>query len=144
VHPVVIAHENDAKIKRLAGKIDRVLVDAPCSGLGTLRRNPDMKWRQTPESVAELNQKQQSILASASRLVKPGGRLVYATCSLLDEENEAVAADFLATHPDFTLVPMPDIMAEQKIALECGDYLKLNPQIHQTDGFFAAVFERKK
>jgi 16S rRNA (cytosine967-C5)-methyltransferase len=144
VHPVVIAHENDAKIKRLAGKIDRVLVDAPCSGLGTLRRNPDMKWRQTPESVAELNQKQQSILASASRLVKPGGRLVYATCSLLDEENEAVAADFLATHPDFTLVPMPDIMAEQKIALECGDYLKLSPQIHQTDGFFAAVFERKK
>jgi 16S rRNA (cytosine967-C5)-methyltransferase len=144
VHPVVIAHENDAKIKRLAGKIDRVLVDAPCSGLGTLRRNPDMKWRQTPESVAELNLKQQAILASASRLVKPGGRLVYATCSLLDEENEAVAVDFLATHPDFTLVPMPEIMAEQKIALECGDYLKLSPQLHQTDGFFAAVFERKK
>jgi 16S rRNA (cytosine967-C5)-methyltransferase len=144
VHPSVIAHENDAKIKRLAGKIDRVLVDAPCSGLGTLRRNPDMKWRQTPESVAELNLKQQAILASASRLVKPGGRLVYATCSLLDEENEVVAVDFLAKHPDFTLVPMPEIMAEQKIALECGDYLKLSPQLHQTDGFFAAVFERKK
>lgn len=144
VHPVVIAHENDAKIKRLAGKIDRVLVDAPCSGLGTLRRNPDMKWRQTPESVAELNAKQTSILASAARLVKAGGRLVYATCSLLDEENEAIAAQFVATHPDFALVPMKDVLQEQKIPLEMHDYLKLSPQVHRTDGFFAAVFERKK
>ncbi|OWW22052.1 RsmB/NOP family class I SAM-dependent RNA methyltransferase [Noviherbaspirillum denitrificans] len=144
VHPVVIAHENDAKIKRLAAKIDRVLVDAPCSGLGTLRRNPDMKWRQTPESIVELNAKQTSILASAARLVKPGGRLVYATCSLLDEENEAIASGFLASHADFTLVPMKDVLAEQKVALEMGDYLKLYPHIHQTDGFFAAVFERKK
>lgn len=144
VHPVVIAHENDAKIKRLAAKIDRVLVDAPCSGLGTLRRNPDMKWRQTPESVLELNAKQGAILASAARLVKPGGRLVYATCSLLDEENEAIASQFLSTHADFTLVPMKDVLVEQKVALEMGDYLKLYPHIHQTDGFFAAVFERKK
>ncbi|HYC42910.1 MAG TPA: RsmB/NOP family class I SAM-dependent RNA methyltransferase [Noviherbaspirillum sp.] len=144
VHPVVIAHENDAKIKRLAAKIDRVLVDAPCSGLGTLRRNPDMKWRQSPESVLELNAKQNAILSSAARLVKPGGRLVYATCSLLDEENDAIAAQFLATHADFTLVPMKDVLAEQKVALEMGDYLKLYPHIHQTDGFFAAVFERRK
>ncbi|HJV72679.1 MAG TPA: RsmB/NOP family class I SAM-dependent RNA methyltransferase [Noviherbaspirillum sp.] len=144
VHPVVIAHENDAKIKRLAAKIDRVLVDAPCSGLGTLRRNPDMKWRQTPESVAELNIKQTAILASAARLVKPGGRLVYATCSLLDEENEAIAEQFLAKHQDFVLLPMKDVLSEQKIQLDMQDYLKLLPQIHQTDGFFAAVFERKK
>jgi 16S rRNA (cytosine967-C5)-methyltransferase len=144
VHPVVIAHENDAKIKRLAAKIDRVLVDAPCSGLGTLRRNPDMKWRQTPESVIELNAKQTAILASSARLVKPGGRLVYATCSLLDEENEAIATQFLATNADFTLVPMKDVLAEQKVELEMGDYLKLYPHIHQTDGFFAAVFERRK
>ena len=144
VHPVVIAHENDAKVKRLAAKIDRVLVDAPCSGLGTLRRNPDMKWRQTPESVAELNAKQISILSSAARLVEPGGRLVYATCSLLDEENEAIAGQFLSTHPDFTLLPMKDVLLEQKISLDMEDYLKLLPQIHQTDGFFAAVFERKK
>lgn len=144
VHPVQIAHENDAKVKRLAGKIDRVLVDAPCSGLGTLRRNPDMKWRQTMESVAELNAKQNAILSSAARLVKPGGRLVYATCSLLDEENEAIAAQFIATHQDFALVPMKDVLAEQKIALEMQDYLKLLPHVHQTDGFFAAVFERKK
>ena len=81
-----IESENDQKVKRLAGKLDRVLVDAPCSGLGTLRRNPDLKWRQSPESVEELVAKQTAILASASRLVKPGGRLVYATCSLLTEE----------------------------------------------------------
>ena len=144
VHPVVIAHENDAKIKRLAAKIDRVLVDAPCSGLGTLRRNPDMKWRQSPESLLELNAKQTAILSSAARLVKPGGRLVYATCSLLDEENDAIAAQFLSTHEEFTLVPMNVVLAEQKVALEMGDYLKLYPHIHQTDGFFAAVFERRK
>ncbi len=144
VHPVLITHENDAKVKRLAGKIDRVLVDAPCSGLGTLRRNPDMKWRQTPESVVELNAKQTAILSSAARLVKPGGRLVYGTCSLLDEENEAIAAQFLATHEDFTLIPMKDILLEQKITLDMQDYLKLAPHLHQTDGFFAAVFERKK
>ncbi|HCE11115.1 MAG TPA: SAM-dependent methyltransferase [Oxalobacteraceae bacterium] len=144
VHPVQIAHENDTKIKRLAGKIDRVLVDAPCSGLGTLRRNPDVKWRQTPQSLLELNVKQSAILAGAARLVKPGGRLVYATCSLLDEENEAIVAQFVAAHEEFMLVPMKDVLAEQKIALEMGDYLKLSPHKHQTDGFFAAVLERKK
>ncbi|MGZ5780512.1 MAG: RsmB/NOP family class I SAM-dependent RNA methyltransferase [Burkholderiaceae bacterium] len=144
VHPVLIAHENDAKIKRLAGKIDRVLVDAPCSGLGTLRRNPDVKWRQTPQSLIELNAKQAAILSGAARLVKAGGRLVYATCSLLDEENESIVSQFLSTHDDFSLVPMHDVLVEQKIDLEMHDYLKLLPQKHQTDGFFAAVLERKK
>ena len=143
VHPVVIAHENDAKVKRLAGKIDRVLVDAPCSGLGTLRRNPDVKWRQSPQGLVELNAKQISILTGAARLVKPGGRLVYATCSLLDEENEAIVAQFLAAHEGFALVPMSQVLTEQKIALEMQDYLKLFPHRHQTDGFFAAVLERK-
>jgi len=143
VHPVVIAHERDAKVKRLAGKIDRVLVDAPCSGMGTLRRNPDVKWRQQPEGVAELTEKQAAILDGASRLVKFGGRLVYATCSLLDEENDGIAAQFLATHPDFELVPMNKVLAEQRIPLEMGDYLKMLPHKHGTDGFFAAVFERK-
>ncbi|WP_019140354.1 RsmB/NOP family class I SAM-dependent RNA methyltransferase [Noviherbaspirillum massiliense] len=144
VHPAVIAHENDAKIKRLAGKIDRVLVDAPCSGLGTVRRNPDLKWRQTPESIAELKTKQTSILDSAARLVKPGGRLVYATCSLLDEENEAIVEQFIASHQDFVLLPIGAILTEQKIPLDMQDYLKLLPHIHQTDGFFAAVLERRK
>ncbi|MEB0141043.1 MULTISPECIES: RsmB/NOP family class I SAM-dependent RNA methyltransferase [unclassified Undibacterium] len=144
VHPVVIAHEKDAKIKRLAGKLDRVLVDAPCSGLGTLRRNPDVKWRQTPEGVAELNVKQASILASAARMVKPGGRLVYATCSILDEENEDIVQAFLLAHPEFSLVPASQVLEEQKIVLEMGDYLKLYPHIHHTDGFFAAILERNK
>ncbi len=144
VHPVQIAHERDVKIKRLAGKVDRVLVDAPCSGLGTLRRNPDVKWRQKPEAVTEMHDKQVAILDGAARLLKGGGRLVYATCSLLDEENERVVEQFLAKHDDFVLVPMNVVLAEQKIALEMGDYLKLLPHKHQTDGFFAAVLERKK
>ncbi|WP_296949014.1 RsmB/NOP family class I SAM-dependent RNA methyltransferase [uncultured Massilia sp.] len=143
VHPVVIAHERDAKVKRLAGKIDRVLVDAPCSGMGTLRRNPDVKWRQQPEGVAELTAKQAAILDGAARLVKFGGRLVYATCSLLDEENDAIVQGFLAAHPDFELVPMHQALAEQRIELEMGDYLKMLPHKHGTDGFFAAVLERK-
>lgn len=143
VHPVRIDSEHDAKIKRLAGKIDRVLIDAPCSGLGTLRRNPDLKWRQTPASVAELAVKQASILASAARLVKPGGRLVYATCSLLAAENEAVVEAFVAAHPEFQLVPAHKILAEQQIDLDTGDYLSLWPHQHMTDGFFAAVLERR-
>lgn len=143
VHQVHIEHEKDARIKRLAGKLDRVLVDAPCSGTGRLRRDPDLKWRMTPESLAEMAEKQHSILASASRLVRPGGRLVYATCSLLAEENEAVASRFLAEHPAFALVPANQVLVEQKIELEMGDYLKLLPHRHQTDGFFAAIFERR-
>jgi len=142
VHPVVIANENDIRIKRLAGKIDRVLVDAPCSGLGTLRRNPDLKWRQTPEGVAELSRKQHDILRGASRLVKTGGRLVYATCSILPEENEAIVAAFLAAHADFKPVSAQDILVRQGIAVECGDTLRLAPHTHATDGFFAVVLER--
>jgi 16S rRNA (cytosine967-C5)-methyltransferase len=143
VHPVQIAHERDAKVKRLAGKIDRVLVDAPCSGMGTLRRNPDVKWRQKEDAIAEMHDKQIGILDGAARLLKGGGRLVYATCSLLEEENQRVVESFLAAHPEFDLVPMSKVLAEQKIPLEMGDYLVLLPHIHQTYGFFAAVLERK-
>lgn len=143
VHPQLIAHENDIKIKRLAGKMARVLVDAPCSGLGTLRRNPDLKWRQTAEAITELCAKQTRILNSAANLVKVGGRLVYATCSILARENQQIVEAFLAAHPDFVLLPAGAMLAEQKIPLEMGDYLTLSPQIHQTDGFFAAVLERK-
>ena len=142
VHPVRIAGENDSHVKRLAGKIDRVLVDAPCSGLGTLRRNPDLKWRQSPQSVAELTRKQAAILASAARLVKPGGRLVYATCSILRAENEDIVAGFLAAHPDFTVDSAQAILAAQGIAIDCGDMLQLSPLQHGTDGFFAAVLRR--
>lgn len=143
VHPVVIAHENDTHVKRLAGKCDRVLVDAPCSGLGTLRRNPDLKWRQTPQSVAELVVKQTNILAAAAKLLKPGGRLVYATCSLLPEENEDIVDAFLATHPQFVRRPAAEILAAQGITIELpGPDLQLTPHIHGTDGFYAAVLER--
>jgi len=142
VHPVLIAHERDAKVKRLAGKADRVLVDAPCSGLGTLRRNPDLKWRQSPQSVAEMVAKQTAILESAARLVKPGGRLVYATCSLLDEENDAVVDGFLAAHPEFRPISAGEVLARQGIALDTGERLRLSPRTHDTDGFFAAVLER--
>ena len=142
IQPMLIAHENDLKVKRLAGKIDRVLVDAPCSGLGTLRRNPDLKFRQSPRSIEELNQKQTAILASASRLVKKGGRLVYATCSILPEENQHIVQAFLAEHPDFVLLPAGEVLQQQKIDIEMGDYLELRPHLHATDGFFAAVMEK--
>lgn len=143
IHPHLIQSENDTKVKRLAGKIDRVLVDAPCSGLGTQRRNPDLKWRQTPASVAELTAKQTAILESAARLVKPGGRLVYATCSLLREENEDIVQAFLERHPEFSLTSAEELLARHQIPLATGNYLKLSPAIHHTDGFFAAVLTRQ-
>jgi len=152
VHPAVIAHERDERIKRLAGKIDRVLVDAPCSGLGTLRRNPDLKWRQSPKSVEELTVKQAAILQSAARLVKSGGRLVYATCSVLPEENEAIAEAFSAANPDFAPVNVAELLQGLKVegfeALCAGGegarrYLRLWPHLHSTDGFFAAAWNRK-
>jgi len=148
VYPVQITHERDDRIKRLAGKIDRVLVDAPCSGLGTLRRNPDLKWRQSPESVEELRVKQTAILASAARLLKPGGRLVYATCSLLEAENEAIAAAFTEAHArEFAPLPVAPLLEKAHVAqaetLVRGDFLRLWPHRHGTDGFFAAVWERR-
>src|SRR5690606_25585339 len=115
VHPVGISHERDERIKRLAGKIDRVLVDAPCSGLGTLRRNPDLKWRQTPQTVAAQAALQKAILESAARLLKPGGRLVYATCSLLLEENEAVVEAFSAAQPGFELEPAARLLDAARV-----------------------------
>ncbi|MDO8293594.1 MAG: RsmB/NOP family class I SAM-dependent RNA methyltransferase [Gallionella sp.] len=142
IQPMLIAHENDLKVKRLSGKIDRVLVDAPCSGLGTLRRSPDLKFRQSPGSIEEVTRKQAAILASASRLLKKGGRLVYATCSILPEENQLIVQAFLAAHLDFVLRPASEVLQQQKIALDTGDYLELRPHLHNTDGFFAAVLER--
>jgi 16S rRNA (cytosine967-C5)-methyltransferase len=147
VYPVQIAHERDERIKRLAGKMDRVLVDAPCSGLGTLRRNPDLKWRQNAASVQELQAKQTAILSSAARLLKPGGRLVYATCSLLEAENEAVATAFNeAQGIQFKVLPAAAVLekahAGQASELVRGDFLRLWPHRHSTDAFFAAVWER--
>ncbi len=138
VMPQLIASENDTRVKRLAGKLDRVLVDAPCSGLGTLRRNPDLKFRQSPESVAELTRKQAAILHAAAKLLKPGGRLVYATCSLLPEENEAIVEALLA-QGGFAMLPVNELLAQHRIPLDTGVTLRLSPVAHATDGFFAAV-----
>ncbi|MCO5103354.1 MAG: RsmB/NOP family class I SAM-dependent RNA methyltransferase [Burkholderiaceae bacterium] len=151
VHPAALAHERDERIKRLAGKIDRVLVDAPCSGLGTLRRNPDLKWRQNPQAIEELVVKQAAILESAARLLRPGGRLVYATCSVLPQENEAIAEAFSAAHPEFAALDAGAVLEQLKVpdaASLCSGgeagtrYLRLWPQRHQTDGFFAALWQR--
>jgi 16S rRNA (cytosine967-C5)-methyltransferase len=148
IHPAQIAHERDERLKRLAGKIDRVLVDAPCSGLGTLRRNPDLKWRHSPKALEEFAAQQALILASAARLLKPGGRLVYATCSLLPIENEAMADAFTAAQAQqFEVLPALTALQAARVqapeALVVGPYLRLWPHRHQTDGFFAAIWQKR-
>ena len=151
VHPAAITHERDERVKRLSGKIDRVLVDAPCSGLGTLRRSPDLKWRQSLASVEQMAVTQTAILQSAARLLKPGGRLVYATCSVMIQENEAVAQAFSDANKEFTPVDAGEVLSGLKVegsaALCSGGenglrYLRLWPHRHQTDGFFAAVWQK--
>ena len=143
IHPLVVSSESDSRIRRLAGKIDRVLVDAPCSGFGTLRRNPDLKWRYGPERIEALAKQQFAILEGAAVLVKPRGRLVYATCSMLGAENEAVVDRFAAAHPEFNAVSCDTLLADQRIALSSGERLRLWPHEHGTDAFFAAAFERR-
>lgn len=146
VRMVTIAHERDTRVQRLHGKIDRVLVDAPCTGTGTLRRNPDIKWR--PVNLADINALQQRILTAAAHMVKPGGRLVYVTCSLLKEENDDIVNAFLNQHPDFHSLPTAQILARQQVtcadALITGDEhaLRLYPHRHGTDGFYAIALER--
>ncbi|MCM2296848.1 RsmB/NOP family class I SAM-dependent RNA methyltransferase [Rhodoferax sp.] len=152
VHPAAIAHERDDRVKRLGGKIDRVLVDAPCTGMGTLRRNPDLKWRQNQTAVDEMTVKQTAILQSAARLLKPGGRLVYATCSVLPQENEAIALAFSEANPDFVPLDVGQVLVGLKVEnaenlCSGGDnqqrFLRLWPHRHHTDGFFAAVWQRQ-
>jgi len=148
VYPAQIAHERDERVKRLAGKIDRVLVDAPCSGTGTLRRHPDLKWRQSPATLAELAMLQPRVLDAAARLVKPGGRLVYATCSPLVAEDEAVAAAFDAVHgSSFERVPALETLIKAQVdkpeSLVEGNDLRLWTHRHGTDGFFASIWQRR-
>jgi 16S rRNA (cytosine967-C5)-methyltransferase len=139
-----LTSERDPWVKHHAKSFDRVFVDAPCLGIGSWRRNPDGKWRARPQDLAELVERQRDILASASRLVKPGGRLIYVTCSLLREENEDQAEAFLAAHPDFALYPAARAWEETIGGRSpAGDeYLRLTPARHGTDGFFTAIFER--
>jgi 16S rRNA (cytosine967-C5)-methyltransferase len=146
VHPHQIASERDARVRRLAGKIDRVLVDAPCTGIGTLRRNPDLKWRQSEAALGELVAKQAAILDAAAALVKPGGRLLYVTCSILEEENAAIVAEFLARRSEFAVAPARAALAGRRIDLPPGvpddAFLRLRPDAHGTDAFFGALLER--
>jgi 16S rRNA (cytosine967-C5)-methyltransferase len=138
--------------KRHTRSFDRVLVDVPCSGSGSWRRNPDARWRLSPESVAKYAARQEDILLRAAQLVKPGGRLVYATCSVLCEENEDVVAAFLAAHEEFATIPVENVWVETIAAmeggvafgkiLESGEWLHLTPARHGCDGFFVAVMER--
>ncbi|MCW6509219.1 RsmB/NOP family class I SAM-dependent RNA methyltransferase [Lichenifustis flavocetrariae] len=137
----LLASETDRWVKRHRGLYDRVLVDAPCSGTGTWRRNPDARWRTLEAGLETLLPQQARILASAARLVKPGGRLVTATCSLLPDENEAQVEAFPAAHPGFRVVPVR-VVAPEVTGSAHPDHLALTPARHDTDGFFAAVMER--
>ena len=149
VHPMAIRNEKDLRVKRLRGKFDRVLVDAPCTGTGTLRRNPDLRWRLNVKELERINALQKSILEEAAKLVKAGGRLVYATCSLLEEENQAVVRDFLSRHPEFEALCATDVLAKQGINLpdwvraRFGNDLVMLPNLTDTDGFFGVVLQKK-
>ncbi|HZQ00383.1 MAG TPA: RsmB/NOP family class I SAM-dependent RNA methyltransferase [Reyranella sp.] len=132
--------ENAKWLKRQKGAFDRVLVDAPCTGTGTWRRNPDGRWTLKRKDLEELVPKQAAILDAASKLVKPGGRLVYATCSVLPAENERQVEAFIATHPEFEVVPVGEVLPQ---AASDTPYLRLSPLQHGTDGFFAATMMRK-
>jgi 16S rRNA (cytosine967-C5)-methyltransferase len=129
--------------EQLAGVADAVLVDAPCSGTGTIRRNPGMKWSVTEQMIDELQQKQGSILSLNAHYVKPGGKLIYATCSLMKKENESVVERFLADHPEFVLLPPATALERYGLArLAKNKYFQLLPHQYNTDGFFAAVLKR--
>lgn len=136
--------DDDPFLKKKATQFDRVLVDAPCSGTGAWRRHPETKWK-ADAGLDRLIALQQAILARAARMVKRGGRLVYATCSLVPAENEAQAGAFLAAHPNFRAIPAESVWTSVlPTPWPCGapEYLKLTPARNGTDGFFAAVFER--
>lgn len=148
VHPIAIRSERDERIRRLQGKFDRVLIDAPCTGTGTFRRNPDLKWRLAPSELERINKIQKDVLEHASRLVKKGGRMVYATCSMLRRENQEVVEAFLEAHSEWHLVPAADVFAQQGIQFDAsqwerfGSYFQMLPHVNSTDGFFAAVLQR--
>ncbi len=142
IYPELIAHENDVKLQRLYGKMDRVFVDAPCTGLGTLRRNPDLKFYNNLADLEKITVKQLNILTAASKLVRSGGYLVYATCSILNAENEEVVKKFLQNNSDFRLISAKSALAKIKLEFIDDDFLILLPHIHGTDGFFASLLQK--
>ncbi len=146
VQPFGIDSEHDPKLARLAGRADVVLVDAPCSGTGTLRRNPELKWRQKPDTIGRLVATQRSVLDAAARLVKVGGALVYGTCSLLPEENDEIRAWFEATHPGWRVDPAGEVLARQGARIDPAlpaEVLRLRPDLHGTDAFYAVRWVRE-
>jgi 16S rRNA (cytosine967-C5)-methyltransferase len=124
---------------------DRVLVDAPCSGTGTFRRKPDARYRLNESELAFHVGRQKALLDRFASMVKPGGRLIYGTCSVLPEEDEAVVEDFLSRHPDFSVRPATELLGQElgpKVTQ--GPFLRLAPHKHGTDGFFGAVLVRAR
>jgi len=142
LHP--IKNETDPWLKQFESRVDRLLIDAPCSGIGAWRRSPESRWKMTPELLADLQGRQTRILQNAAPLVKPGGRLIYATCSLLKRENEDQITHFLSENPDFRVMPVAQVWA-QTLPTECpfdGDFMIMRPDYHHSDGFFCAILER--
>jgi 16S rRNA (cytosine967-C5)-methyltransferase len=141
-------HQRDATspLTDLVGEdapgFDRVLVDAPCSGLGALRRNPDARWRIREVDVASLAKQQAALLGQAGPVVAPGGTLVYSTCTLLQDENEAIVEAFLSEHPEFQRAPREALPAALAPVLGSDGALECLPHVHGTDGFFAVRLER--
>ncbi len=139
---------DEAALGKLNGAMDLVLIDAPCSGSGVWRRRPDAKWRLSPEQLAARQEEQRALLAEGAQFVKPGGRLVYVTCSMFAEENQDQAAWFAAERPDFHAVDYKDVWHERlsgeppESAAATGPALQLTPRAHATDGFFVAIFNR--
>ena len=134
-----------AVLEAVAGKVDRVLVDVPCTGVGSLRRHPELRFRLTEQEAADLPRRQLAIADRVVPLLASGGRLIYATCTLLERENRGVVTELLARHPELELVPIAEIIASERAALvadSSGRFVELFPHRHGTDGFFAAVMQR--
>ena len=140
-----IKAENDPWLKQFEQRVDRLLIDAPCSGIGAWRRNPESRWKMTKELLDDLHGRQQRILSNAAHLVKTGGRLVYATCSLLKSENEDQIEAFLKEHDNYEIVPVSDVWTEcfDTPCLFEGNFMTMRPDLHKSDGFFCAILERK-
>ena len=141
----LLSSENDKWVKQHAQSADIVLIDAPCTGTGTWRRNPDSRWNLKPTDIQELVALQKSILDSAKRLVKPGGTLVYATCSLLKEENENQVEWFLAHNTDFNAgqIELPEVLKTQTDRFQCKEHqFRSYPGLSGTDGFYLATIAK--
>ena len=144
VRTLALRHERDPLLKRLEGGADAVLVDATCSGTGTLRRHPEIKWRLQAQQVDAYHYRQCALLEAGARLTKTGGRLLYVTCSLLQRENQEVAQAFLADNKQFRLLPVATVLTAAHIEglPQTAPFLTLLPHQTATDGFFAALFQR--